>query len=157
MSRCGDKKLLENASNSHDWSAMKLIAAGHYSFKLEDPMHITEFLPDERVDFLNKETHDRETISLVNTLGTVKKLDKLFLDITERKKHMNTSLIDLYSKKFTSRGAPSPKIEEWQNFSISSSSIERSNSVESDSLDPLKIQVQECSDFDITKEKIFEE
>lgn len=64
---------------------MKKIATGDYSFKLKEPIRVTEFLPDEEVNILSKESHDRSSVSVINTLDTVKKLDKLFFDITNRK------------------------------------------------------------------------
>ena len=49
-SRLGDKKLLQNASEINDWIKMKKIAAGDYTYKLKEPTHFYEFLPDEGVD-----------------------------------------------------------------------------------------------------------
>ena len=150
--RCGDKQLLENASKNHDWTQVKHIKARHYSFKLEEPTQITQFLKEEGVDSLNKETHDRNTVSVINTLGTVKKLSRLFMDITKKKKHKKTPLKDLYVKKFGSFHILDQNDDNSQNveFTSSSSSV-TSSSEEDDSEHPLKIIVSEFSDDNIEK------
>ena len=120
---------------------MKNIAAGYYSFRFEDSSRITDFLKEEGQDSLNKETHDRNVVSVNNTLSTVKKLDSLFLGVTQKKKFLKSSLKDLYTKKFSVDEQKAFEMTEtWQNVSLSSSSYESSS--EDDAQSAMQIDVK---------------
>ena len=84
---------------------MKKIAKGDYSFKLKFPLDMTQFLPSEGVDRNNAVSYDRNSLSVINTLKMVNKLDKLFNRATEVKEiqkidNGNGTMQGLYRKRF---------------------------------------------------------
>ena len=48
----------------------------------------------------NKASYDRSFLSVNNSLNLVRKLDKLFTNVTKHKKHRKSSLRHLYLKNF---------------------------------------------------------
>lgn len=77
--------MMESAQVNQDWQTMKKIANGDYAFKLKFPLDTSQFLPSEGVDRNNKVSYDRNSLSVINTLQMVNKLDKLFTRATEVK------------------------------------------------------------------------
>ncbi len=61
---------------------------------------MTEFLPDEGSDNFNKATQDRNQLRVNQTLRTVRMMQSLFKSVTVRKRHEQTSLVNLYQKRF---------------------------------------------------------
>ena len=49
-------------------------------------------------DGFNKASYDRSFLSVNNSLNLVRKLDKLFTNVTKHKKHEKSSLRNLYIK-----------------------------------------------------------
>ena len=85
-----------------DWNTLKKAANGDFSFEYKQIFESrTEFLKDEGVyDGFNKASYDRSFLSVNNSLNLVRKLDRLFTNVTKHKKHKKSSLRDLYVKNF---------------------------------------------------------
>ena len=83
-----------------DWNTLKKAANGDYSFEYKQIFESrTEFLREEGVlDGFNKASYDRSFLSVNNSLNLVRKLDKLFTNVTKHKKHKKSSLRELYMK-----------------------------------------------------------
>ena len=117
---------------------MKKIANGDYSFELKFPLDTTQFLPNEGVDRNNKVSYDRNSLSVINTLHMVNKLDRLFNRATEVKeiKSGEATMQELYRKRFgkdyvTKIASQTKKAEDTYESSSDSCTSSSSDSVNS--------------------------
>mmetsp|Transcript_16783 Transcript_16783/g.22636 ORF Transcript_16783/g.22636 Transcript_16783/m.22636 type:complete len:131 (-) Transcript_16783:322-714(-) len=80
LGKLGDLQLLKNAKDNENWRVAADVAAGKHTFRLKCDMVVSEFLPEEGLNSVNRLALDLTEIRVTGTLRTIGKLEQIFND-----------------------------------------------------------------------------